>query len=57
MIVMTAQQNAAFVELVQAWKQRHSLRSSAADVRDLGAARIVLEDARGEMSRSLQLHR
>ncbi len=57
MIVMTAQQNAAFVELVQAWKHRHSLRASGADVRDLGAARITLEDARAEMSRSLQLHR
>ena len=57
MIVMTAQQNAAFVELVQAWKQRHSLRSSGAQVGDIGAARIALEDARAEMSRSLQLHR
>ena len=57
MIVMTAQQNAAFVELVQAWKHRHSLRSSGAQVGDLGAARIALEDARAEMSRSLQLHR
>jgi hypothetical protein len=54
---MTAQQNAAFVELVQAWKHRHSLRSSGADVRDLGAARAALEDARGEMSRTLALHR
>jgi hypothetical protein len=57
MIVMTAQQNAAFVELVQAWKHRHSLRSCGAQVSDLGAARIALEDARAEMSRSLQLHR
>lgn len=57
MIVMTALQNTAFVELVRAWKHRDALRTSGADVRDLGTARAALEDARGEMSRILAPHR
>ena len=53
LIVMTAQQNAAFAELLEAWNRREDVRSSGADVRDLGAARVALEDARWKMFRIL----
>jgi hypothetical protein len=48
---MTAQQNAAYSALVQAWKRRDGLRHKHADIRDLAAARRQLDNARVEMAR------
>lgn len=48
---MTAQQNAAYSKLVQAWKRRDDLRHSHADIRDLADARRQLDSARVEMAR------
>jgi hypothetical protein len=53
MIVMNAQQNAALANLLVAWNHREDVRSSAADVRELGSARVALETARSAMSRAL----
>lgn len=53
MIVMNAQQDTAFAELLRAWNRREDIRSSNADVRALGAARVALEDARSGMFRTL----
>ena len=48
---MTAQQNAAYTTLVQAWKRRDDLRHSHAEIRDLAEARRHLDNARVEMAR------
>jgi hypothetical protein len=49
---MTTKQNAALVELLRAWHRREDVRSSGADLCELGAARIALEDARSAMFRT-----
>jgi len=50
---MTTKQNAALVELLRAWNRREDVRSSGADVYELGVARIALEDSRSAMFRTL----
>lgn len=50
---MTAQQNAAFASLVSAWKRREDLRNAGAEIRELGRARIALDDARAQMADAL----
>ena len=54
LIAMTAQQNHAYAKLVAAWKRREDLRSAGAEVHELGAARIALDEARNDMSRTLR---
>ena len=50
---MTTKQNAALVELLRAWNRREDVRSSGADVYELGIARIALDDSRSAMFRTL----
>ncbi len=50
---MTAQQNASFAKLVDAWKRREDLRAAGAEIRELGRARIALDAARAEMARAI----
>ena len=50
---MTDQMNAAFHQLLEAWKRRDDARRAEADIRELAAARSDLDIARGEMSRML----
>jgi hypothetical protein len=53
LIAMTAQQHHAYAKLVAAWKRREDLRSAGAEVHELGAARIALDEARNDMSKTL----
>jgi hypothetical protein len=53
LIAMTAQQHHAYAKLVAAWKRREDLRSVGAEVHELGAARIALDEARNDMSKTL----
>lgn len=48
---MTAQQNAAYSTLVQAWKRRDDLRHAHAEIHHLAEARRQLDSARFEMAR------
>ena len=50
---MTNQMNAAFQQLLEAWKRRDDARRAEADIPELAAARRDLDVARGEMSRML----
>ena len=50
---MNAQQEAAFAQLLHAWKRHHDARVDDASIRDLARARFALEDARSNMARSI----
>jgi len=49
---MTAQQNAAYSTLLQAWKRRDDLRYAPSQICDLAEARRQLDNARVEMARA-----
>lgn len=48
---MTDQMNAAFQQLLEAWKRRDDARRTHADIRELADARRDLDFAHGEMAR------
>ena len=50
---MNDQMNAAFQQLLQAWKRRDDARQSHADIPELASARHDLDQARATMFRSL----
>ena len=50
---MTNQMNAAFQQLLEAWKRRDDARRDHADIAELARARRDLDLARIEMSRTL----
>jgi hypothetical protein len=50
-IAMTDQMNAAFEQLLEAWKRRDDARRSHADIAELARARRDLDLARIEMAR------
>lgn len=52
---MTDQMNAAFQQLLEAWKCRDDARRNHADIADLARARRDLDLARGEMARSINV--
>ena len=50
---MTDQMNAAFYQLLEAWKRRDDASRSHADIAELARARRDLDRARSEMARTL----
>jgi hypothetical protein len=50
---MTDQMNAAFQQLLEAWKRRDDARREHADIAELARARRDLDRARSEMARVL----
>lgn len=55
LFTMTEQMNAAFEQLLEAWKRRDDARRDHADIAELARARRDLDVARIEMSRTLAL--
>jgi hypothetical protein len=53
LFLMTEQMNAAFQQLLEAWKRRDDARRDPADIAELARARRDLDIARIEMSRTL----
>ena len=52
-LFMTDQMNAAFQQLLEAWKRRDDARRTHADIRELAQARYELDQARAAMTQTL----